>query len=90
MCSGRLFAGGGPEGTVGGLFGGSGSEATFSSAAEFGKAEGEGVGRRCLLLFWGLLRKGGPVEAVEWGGGWYEGGTGAVEEFGGVVDWGED
>ena len=65
MCSGRLFAGGGPEGTVGGLFGGSGSEATFSSAAEFGKAEGEGVGRRCLLLFWGLLRKGGPGRLVD-------------------------
>ena len=30
------------------------------------------------------------MEAVEWGGGWYEGGAGAVEEFGGVVDWGED
>ena len=60
----------------------------FHLLLSLGKAEGEEVGRRCLLLFWGLLRKGGPVEAVEWGGGWYEGGTGAVEEFGGVVDWG--
>ena len=50
FCAGRLFAGGGPEGTVGGLFGGAGCREVSSCLLEFLlKCQGLDWGKRSKL-----------------------------------------